>query len=431
MQNWRTLEQMFQHAAIQQKTDPTKSAWGVTDTPTTAGSHKPRRERKQSTLHYRLKRMEGLQIADAPVAAAADNVPTSPVAKRRPRATCLKHVQRHEMVILVYAKCAKNLVNCDEFTRSDPYLDLQVMHNGNSHKKMEMAHRCTHHLNDTLSPQWNEMFAIDATDYDLEGCAFTLNCTVLDHDVGDADDVLGKVELDLTHPHVANAAELGSNMSWVAHNAHAYKLKDLPGFAPQESELTLSIVKATKHDFVWWCDRVGIDPDETICHGVSKGLERALHRKINKAHEVANNKEKREALAYLEGVGGKQFRPKRHSVALLIENEQSRKDDSFGSIHSRYDKTARDEVSASQQTQHGSRRRRTSSSHHRKSPSSSCSFSPVSQNSILRTHVVCKASSTGWVRRSGTNQGQGESAHPPDLLDVLHRIRSSARVLHR
>jgi hypothetical protein len=334
------------------------------------------------------------------------------------------------MILLVYVKGAKNLANLDEFSESDPYLDVVMMDNQSN---KAMAHRCTKTFDDDLHPLWKELFAINITNFDLEGCNFTLNCTVFDHDIGEADDPIGNVSLDLRHPHIANAAELGSNMDWIAHSEHTYKLVDLPEpptrFAP-ESQLTLSMVKVSKIDFVWWCDRMGINAAATIHHGVTTALKSSLHRARNNLHEVVNDKARREALTYLESVSKTDKRtPKRHSLALMIETEQGRG-------YCRKDKRAINAIAAFQQ---GTGSRRTTS---RPFPSKVRSFGPssspvspkLSQKSVstgISAHVVCKANCTGWVRQYRRNKGHGEVPSSPELLAMLDRIRSSARVVPR
>ena len=298
-------------------------------------------QRKLSTLDYRLHRMESLQISDTPIT-SADRHSQKTVAKKRPM-NCLKHVEKHQMVILVHVKCATGIVDVDEFTKTDPYVDVSIV---NQATGRVVAHRATATKMDDLNPQWDELFVMETSDHDFtDGDQWSLNCTVYDHDICESDESVGSIQLDLSDDryHVCKMADLGHcSTAWAEREAHTYDLVNVPtktsggvGLASREtaaidedpftdSKLTISIVRTRMRDFHWWCNRVGLDENSAFSHGEALAAERLRFRNFDAQNESVEveGQEAQEARAYLKKASATKT-SRRHSMALMIEKHVS------------------------------------------------------------------------------------------------------------
>jgi hypothetical protein len=278
--------------------------------------------------------MEHLQLSDTPMKSAVGSPKAVPM--RQPN--CLKHIEHHEMVLLVHVKNATDIIDTDEFSDTDPYLDVTVV---NEETGKVIAHRCTATMEDNLNPHWNELLIIDATDIDLAGGRWSLKCTVYDHDECEADEAVGNVKIDLNNPmpHILKMADLGNcATSWTENEAHTYKLKDVPAVsqggvglackqtrfmddvdvAAPNTKLTISVVRAKMRDFEWWCNRIGLNAKSATSRGAARAVEIFSRRTYDSQNEDIEERKAQEARAYLQSRVPKK-NARRNSMEVLFD----------------------------------------------------------------------------------------------------------------
>jgi hypothetical protein len=309
MKQW---QQLFRNAAHQGS--PKKAASG--DTPQTAADVTRRTtvdENRACQLAYLIKRMETLQLGrggggGGGAAAAAPSLMVK----------CMEDkVEMSEMVLLIYVKEAKRLANLDEFSHSDPYLDVALMNNDT---RRMITHRCTEIVEDALAPKWNELFAFDVDEHDLHSGSFSLECTIFDHDHGSRDQHLGSLAFNLGDLPEVRGSELGNSNVRIEQHECEYVLKEVPetSGSMSDSRLTVSAVIVPKLDFIYWCERLDTDPAACLQHGKTIAMRRALQRAQDLAHEVVD-KGKRENWSRRMAKGESTSESNQISAELMVE----------------------------------------------------------------------------------------------------------------